>query len=395
MAGYAILALAYVMSQFFRAFLAVLTPVLSSELAMTKPELGLASGMFFVTFAFMQFKVGLMLDQKGPRYTAGLMFPIFAGGGAFLFALSTNSWLIIAAMGLIGIGCSPILMASYYLFAKTGDPARFAIFTTWLVAFGTLGNVAGTSPLAWALENFGWRATIAALGFVAIVIGLAILNFVKRDAPVVATKGSGYSGYLVLLRMPFLWPMIPLFVLAYMPPAGIRGLWAGPYLTETFGANAVSIGNITFFMALAMAFGSFLYGPLDRLMGSTKWLIFAGNCVQVGMLLWLALAAPQSMAFTGVLFAAIGLFGMTYGLQVAHGRAFLPPELLGRGVTLINFFNIIGVGIMQIAGGTILQYANHANPDNAFSSLFLVYAIMVGTSLIAFAFAKEKPSNAP
>ena len=32
MAGYAVLALAYVMSQFFRAFLAVLTPVLTAEL---------------------------------------------------------------------------------------------------------------------------------------------------------------------------------------------------------------------------------------------------------------------------------------------------------------------------------------------------------------------------
>ncbi len=391
MAGYAVLALAYVMSQFFRAFLAVLTPVLSSELTMTKPELGLASGMFFVTFAFMQFKVGLMLDQKGPRYTAGLLFPIFAGGGAFLFALATNSWMIIAAMGLIGIGCSPILMASYFLFAKTGNPARFAFFTTWLVAFGTLGNVAGTSPLAYAVETFGWRATIAALGVLAIVKGLCISAFVKRDEPVAATKGSGYSGYLVLLRMPFLWPMIPLMIFAYMPPAGIRGLWAGPYLTETFGADAISIGNTTFFMALAMAFGSFLYAPLDRLFSTTKWVIFTGNSIQLSVLLWLAFAPPQSVAMTGALFAAIGLSGMTYGLQVAHGRAFLPPDMLGRGVTLINFFNIIGVGVMQIAGGTILQLVGRSHPEQAFANLFFVYAVLVGLSTAAFMFAKDSP----
>jgi sugar phosphate permease len=391
MAGYVVLALAYVMSQFFRAFLAVLTPVLSSELAMTKPELGLASGMFFVTFAFMQFKVGLMLDQKGPRKTAGLLFPIFAGGGAFLFALSTNSWMIISAMGLIGIGCSPVLMASYYLFAKTGDPARFAIFTTGLVAFGTLGNVAGTSPLAFAVEAFGWRATIAALGILSITVGLAILLLVKRDEPDMVGKGSGYWGYIALLRMPFLWPMIPLMIFAYMPPAGIRGLWAGPYLTESFSANTILIGNTTFFMALAMAFGSFLYGPLDKLFGSAKWLIFAGNCVQLFALLSLAFAPPQSVAMTGALFAAIGLFGMTYGLQVAHGRSFLPPDMLGRGVTLINFFNIIGVGVMQIAGGTILQYLGTSRPENAFANLFLIYAILVGFSLAAFAFAQDFP----
>ncbi len=392
MAGYATLALAYVMSQFFRAFLAVLTPVLSSELAMTKPMLGIASGMFFLTFAFMQFKVGLLLDQKGPRYTAGVLFPVFAGGGAFLFALSTNGWMIILAMSLIGIGCSPVLMASYFLFAKTGNPARFALFTTWLVAFGTLGNVAGTSPLALAVTSFGWRPTIAALGVVSLALGAAILAFVKRDAPVPATKGSGYSGYIELLRMPFLWPMIPLMILAYMPPAGIRGLWAGPYLIETFGADAISIGNVTFFMALAMAFGSFLYGPLERMFGSAKWVIFCGNAVQVFMLIWLVFAAPESIFYTGVMFAAIGLFGMTYGLQMAHGRAFLPADLLGRGVTLMNFFNIIGVAIMQIAGGSILELSQRANPENTFSGLFLVYAMLVGGALIAFAVSKNSPA---
>ena len=30
------------------------------------------------------------------------------------------------AMALIGIGCSPVLMASYYIFAREFPPARFA-----------------------------------------------------------------------------------------------------------------------------------------------------------------------------------------------------------------------------------------------------------------------------
>lgn len=394
MAGYAVLALAYVMSQFFRAFLAVLTPVLTAELGMTKPELGLASGIFFMTFAFMQFPVGLLLDRRGPRFTAGLIFPLFAGGGAFLFALAQSGWMVILAMSLIGIGCSPVLMASYYLFAKTGSPARFALFTTWIVAFGTLGNVAGTSPLAYAAQSFGWRPTIAALGVLAILIGLGVGTFVKGQPRVAGIKGSGYSGYIALLRMPFLWPMIPLMIFAYMPPAGIRGLWAGPYLTETFGADTVAIGNVTFFMALFMAFGSFLYGPLEKLFGSVKWVIFSGNAIQVIMLLWLAFAAPNTSAMSGLVFSAIGLFGMTYGLQIAHGRAFLPPDLLGRGVTLMNFFNIIGVGIMQIAGGTILKFAAGPDGTGGFANLFLIYALLVGLSLAAFAFAKDPPKQA-
>jgi hypothetical protein len=42
MAGIAALAIAYVLSQFYRSFLAVLTPVLTAELGATKTDLSLA-----------------------------------------------------------------------------------------------------------------------------------------------------------------------------------------------------------------------------------------------------------------------------------------------------------------------------------------------------------------
>ena len=45
---------------------------------------------------------------------------------------------------------------------------------------------------------------------------------------------------------------------------------------------------------------------------------------------------------------------MGYGMLMAHARAFLPPHLLGRGVTLMNFFSIGGVGMMQFATGAVV-----------------------------------------
>jgi len=50
MPGIIALCCAYVFSQFFRSFLAVLTPVLSSELGMTPTEFAYASGAWFVMF---------------------------------------------------------------------------------------------------------------------------------------------------------------------------------------------------------------------------------------------------------------------------------------------------------------------------------------------------------
>ena len=53
-AGIASLILAYVMSQFYRAFLAVLTPVLKADLGAGAEDLAAASSLWFLAFAAMQ-----------------------------------------------------------------------------------------------------------------------------------------------------------------------------------------------------------------------------------------------------------------------------------------------------------------------------------------------------
>ena len=86
--GLIMLALAYVLSQFFRAFLAVLTGPLEAELGITPDILATASGYWFLAFALMQLPVGKALDTLGPRRTGGWLFLIGGAGGAALFALA-------------------------------------------------------------------------------------------------------------------------------------------------------------------------------------------------------------------------------------------------------------------------------------------------------------------
>ena len=165
MAGIAALAIGYVLSQFYRSFMAVLTPVLTAELGMTKVELSVASGAWFIAFALAQFAVGVSLDRFGPRRTASIAARRRRRRRArSCFRIATAPWMVIAAMALIGIGCAPVLMASLFIFARNYSPARFAVLASWTIAFGTAGNVIGASPLANAAEAFGWRPVMAALG---------------------------------------------------------------------------------------------------------------------------------------------------------------------------------------------------------------------------------------
>ncbi|EKD61795.1 MAG: Major facilitator superfamily MFS_1, partial [uncultured bacterium] len=87
--GLAALILAYVLSQFYRAFLAVLTPVLAADLGATPESLASASGLWFLAFALMQIPVGEALDRFGPRRTASILLAV-GGLGAGLFAAATG-----------------------------------------------------------------------------------------------------------------------------------------------------------------------------------------------------------------------------------------------------------------------------------------------------------------
>ncbi|MEP9388258.1 MFS transporter [Mesorhizobium sp. KR9-304] len=397
MPGIAALAIGYVLSQFYRSFMAVLTPVLTSELGMTKVDLSIASGAWFAVFALAQFAVGVSLDRFGPRRTASVMLAAGAGSGALLFAVASAPWMVIAAMALIGLGCAPILMALLFIFAHNYAPARFAVLASWTIAFGTAGNVIGAAPLAAAAEVFGWRPVIAALGVFTVATAAVLFASVRDPAKPEgsATGSTGLSGFGALLKMRVLWPIIPLAAINYAPTTGIRGLWAGPYLEDVYGLGSLAIGEVTMFMALAMVAGSFLYGPLDTIFKTRKWVAAGGNAVSFLALLCFALNPAPGLFATTILLVVIGLSGSAFGLIMAHARAFVPAHLTGRGVTLMNFFSIGGVGLMQFAtGGVVTAWSVPGEPVSGYVALFAFYALMVGLTLLIYLFSRDaKPET--
>jgi predicted MFS family arabinose efflux permease len=397
MAGIAALAVAYVLSQFYRSFLAVLTPVLGSELGMTKADFSIASGVFFLTFALSQFPVGVALDRIGPRYTAVTLMIFGAGGGTFLFSAATAPWMVIFATGLMGIGCAPVLMAALFIFARRYTPAKFAMLSSWIVAFGTAGNVLGASPLAYAAEAFGWRPVMAGLGVFTLLIAALVFALVRDpENPHAGSGPTGFAGFAELLRLRVLWPIIPLTMVAYAPSACIRGLWAGPYLADVHAADMLAIGNATVLMALAMAAGAFIYGPLDQFFGTRKWVAVVGTTISLSALLALGLHPQSSLGSATALLVLIGVAGGSYGLLMAHARAFMPPHLIGRGVTLMNFFVIGGAGLLQFATGAVVTAGTvPGEPAAAYSALFLFIALVLGLALVVYLAARDaKPAHA-
>ncbi|ASM73782.1 MULTISPECIES: MFS transporter [Roseobacteraceae] len=384
--GLFLLALAYVLSQFFRAFLAVLAGPLQVDLNITPEALAFASGLWFLSFAAMQIPVGWALDTIGPRRTAAALLLVGGGGGAALFALATGAMHINIAMVLIGIGCSPVLMASYYIFAREFPPVQFATLAALMVGVGTVGNLIASYPMAISAELIGWRASMGGLAALSAAVAAGVA-FTVQDPEKLQTdlRGSVFD----LLKMPVLWLILPLMFVHYAPAGAIRGLWIGPYLRDVYDASQSQIGVATLLMGLAMILGVVAYGPLDRLVGSRKWVNFTGNALTAAAVLALW-AMPQPDLWTAVaLMCAVGLFGASFPMMVAHGRSFVPPHLTGRGVTLLNLFGIGGVGLMQFVSGRLHADAQGGDVAAPYAAIFGFFGLALVAGLALYAFSRD------
>lgn len=380
---------AYVLSQFYRSFLAVIAPELATELALDARALGDMQAFWIWGFIALQLPVGWALDTVGPRRTVTFLM-LFAVAGAVLLAQASSAFDLNLAMALIGMGCSAIYMGALYIFGRVNRPERFALLCSWLLGLGAAGNLLAAAPLAIAAGTIGWRNAMLAMAAATALSALSVFVLI-RDPPRAASNGAGgfAAGLGEILSLRALWPLLPLTAVGYSVVLAERGLWAGPYFAEVHGLGPVERGNALLLMAAAMALGAMAYGPLDRILGTRKWVVAAGSLATALCFLALGLGA-LSTAGAALAMAALGFFGMTYGVLMAHARSFFPDHLLGRGITFMNMLFIGGAGLLQPVSGRFMAAMAEAPPVEAFATLHLAFGALLIAALAVYLFSRER-----
>jgi MFS family permease len=381
---------AYVLSQFYRSFLAVIAPELAAELGLGPQALGNLQAAWILGFVATQFPVGWALDTIGARRTVSLQM-LSAVAGALLFAAAQSPAMLYLAMLLIGAGCGSIYMGAIYLFGRTAAPQRFALLCSLLLGIGTAGNLLAASPLAFVAQSIGWRGAMLGMAVATALSALSVLLLI-RDPLRITTHGSRglFGGIGEILKIRALWPLLPITAVSYAVVLAERGLWAGPYFSSVYGLDPVMRGHALLVMAAAMSAGAMAYGPLDRLFGTRKWVVFSGAAVTAFCFALLALPG-LSLTSAIVLMGLIGGFGMTYGVLMAHGRSFVPDHLLGRGITLLNVLFIGGAGVLQPLSGWLMTRMQDHPPAEAYATLHLIFAGLLVAGLVIYLFARDNP----
>jgi predicted MFS family arabinose efflux permease len=383
----------YLLSQFYRAFLAVVAGDLSRDLGLDAAGLASMQAAFLLAFALSQIPVGLALDRLGPRRT--LVFGLCSAVvGSVLLVVSTRPWHGILAMALIGAGCGPVLMSGFYLIARSYPPARFATMSSLLLGLGSLGDPLSGTPLALVAGALGWRPTMLAMAGITAA-SLACVAIVLRDPSRAEAPGGSISplaGAKKILALRALWAIFPLALVSYACVIATRGLWIVPYLEAVhhFGPHALSLSATA--MGFAIAAGALLYAPLNRLVGNAKYTVAAGTAVTVVGWLVLGLLGTRSGALALGLLFLVGALGMHFAIVMAHARSFMPTHLLGQGVTMMNLVFFLGAGLMQWLSGRYVRAAELASvaPADIYGRLFTGFGLVLGVALAVYLLAPRE-----
>jgi predicted MFS family arabinose efflux permease len=398
------LATAYVASHFFRASNVTIGLDLMRDLAIGPQALGALTGAFFFGFAAMQIPCGFFFDRFGPRHTIVGML-ILATTGCIVFTLAPSWPILLGGRMLMGAGFGCMLIGSMVVISRWFAPDRFSTLTAMVLSIGLLGNLAATTPLAWASEAVGWR-TVFAAAVVFVALATVAVGLVVSDAPAghpflartPEPPREMLRGLMEVLRDRRLRPILALNFCNYACTFTVQGLWGGPFLREVHGLSPIEAGNVLLVAVIAYQLGMLAFGPLDRRLDTRKWIAVGGTMVIISILATLALTSHPPIWVAVGAFLGIGFFSASSTMVMTHGRGIFPDRLIGRGMATMNTSVMLGVACMQTLSGIIVgafePLADGARSEAAYRALFGVLTVVLIIAVAIYSRSRDiKPSD--
>ncbi|ODS61788.1 MAG: MFS transporter [Acidovorax sp. SCN 65-108] len=356
-------AFAYFLSALVRAVTATLAPTLAQEFSLQASDLGLLAGGYFLGFAATQLPLGTWLDRHGPRKVA-LGFLGVAVVGSLVFSVATGFSGLLAGRVLCGAGVSACLMAPLTGYRRWFEPTAQMRANSWMLMTGSLGMVASTLPVQWALPLVGWRPLfwgLAALIALSMVVIAVWVPGWAAGTPGAGGGGGGDAtaergpsgvtvppGYAMVWRHPYFQRLAPLGFFVYGGMVAMQTLWAGPWMQRVAGYSPLEAATGLFWINVAMLCTFWTWGMVNpwllrKGLGADR-LMAAGLPLCLVVLLGIILAGPQAGGGAWALFCVSCTFVSLS--QPAVAMAF-PQALAGRALSAYNLVIFAGVFVVQ------------------------------------------------
>jgi sugar phosphate permease len=401
------LAVQYMLVYFHRVAPAVTAPELINAFEISGTALGVLASAYFYSYGIMQIPVGILSDRWGSKKVI-VLSGFVAAFGAISFGLSPTFSVAIISRIFVGIGVSALFIAAMKILANWFRGVELARVSGVLMATGGLGWLMATTPLALMSQTFGWRESFIAAGIFSLIPAVCSC-FILADTP--SKKGlpditessspSGNSGANIIkdlktiLRKKHFWAIAIWFIFRGGALFGFFGLWAGPYLIETYNLPKYSAGNILSMIAFAMILLSPVLGHMsDKTLSSRKKVLVWSSVLNT--VCWLVMLIFFEQLTTFWLYAIFFVMGITISsvgtIAIVATKELFPPEIAGTSMGTMNVFPFIGGIIFQPLIGYILDKTGKIQgvyPVSAYKSMIWLLFVTSILALISIMFSKE------
>lgn len=346
----------FILSVTFAMLLGVVLPNIATELHLSTANVGLLGFSFFLSFGFMQFFAGSLIDSKGPKIALSVSALIAAIGFLFLFEAKTLISALIAQM-IIGVGFSITYVGAIYLAEKWFSKKLFPLMSGFtqmsanLISALVLLVMAVTGAVS---ANFRIIAII--LGVISLILASFLFLFVKSPpSEKKALKSPFLSSNLAeLLRIPQFWFGILFFGSNFGVFLAFSSLWNIPD-SIAYGHSLATATKMSAMLRFGGAFGALLSGWLVRRLGhcSTLAKVYSTGALLLTIGLILGPVFPNLVTFS-----LMGLMGFFFGgtaLGFPLVAQHIPHNLKGAGFGLMTSFGYLLSAFLEYLVGVILN----------------------------------------
>lgn len=402
-----ILAVQYLLVYFQRVAPAVTAPEMINAFEISGTALGVLASAYFYSYGIMQIPVGILSDRWGPRNVI-VLSSFIASFGAISFGLSPSFTIAVISRIIVGIGVSALFIAAMRILANWFRSVELARVSGVLMATGGLGWLMATTPLAVMSQTFGWRESFVAVGLFSLMPAICSW-FILADTPskkalpdVIETPEHNartniniFRDLKMILSEKHFWAIAIWFIFRGGALFGFFGLWAGPYLMETYRLTKYTAGNILSMIAFAMILLSPVLGHMsDKTLSSRKKVLLYTSILN--SLCWLTMLIffeQLSILWLYVIFFIMGITISSVGtIAIVATKELFPQDMAGTSMGTMNVFPFIGGIIFQPLIGYILDKTGKIHgiyPASAYRYMLWLLFITSVFSLISIAFSKE------
>jgi len=402
-----ILALQYLFVYFHRVCPAVVAPELVNTFQISGISLGVLASGYFYSYAIMQIPAGLLSDSWGARKTVTLL-GFIAAIGAVLFGLAPTFGFATLSRVIVGFGVSATFVCSLKVIAEWYHGEEYARTMGLFMAIGGIGWLSASTPLAILTQNFGWRSAFILSG--AITAVLTILTWlIVVDSPdkkvvrapddtVIIPGKPGrkfFSGIVLVLKDKHFRAIAIWLFFTEGTLFSFFGLWAGPYLLDTYGMTKPGAGNILSMIAVGMIFGGPFLGYLsDKIVVSRKKVLVGSSICNI--IVWAIMVVFYNVIPVPALYAIFFVMGITTSsiivVAITNVKELFPLQIAGTAIGTVNLFSLFGGIVFQPLIGYILDNAGKIGniyPPSAYRKALLVFLFINCLALIVSFFSKE------